>query len=335
MIFGSKKHPIHSLLLISSLAIILTGCGGGGSESDSPTGSSTAITQPSSTPVTATSSSAATSTQSSSSSSSPSSIAKSSAALVSSSSSLSSYARSSRSSSTALEFTEEELIPEPSVQLDLPPSTPDNLLLQAISYNSALIGWQASTDDVALSYYEVRRDGVVIGTTTAAELTFTDIALTPNTYYTYKVRAIDSKGNGSNFSNALITKTLLTATNTSSSGTSSSNSSLSSSVASSFSSVASSNSSSSSSPLTSIALKWLQPTHRENGELMATTDIGGYEIRYYSAKKQTWTIETIANPNTNMIILTGATVGDTYEIATFDTEGLYSRFISLNPQPVQ
>ncbi|AQT61430.1 hypothetical protein B0D95_15930 [Cellvibrio sp. PSBB023] len=68
---------------------------------------------------------------------------------------------------------------------------------------------------------------------------------------------------------------------------------------------------------------------------MALTDIGGYEIRYYSSKKQTWTIETITNPNTNMIILTGATVGDTYEIATFDTEGLYSRFISLNPQPVQ
>ncbi|HEX7764260.1 MAG TPA: fibronectin type III domain-containing protein [Cellvibrio sp.] len=330
MIFGSKKHPIHSLLLISSLAIILTGCGGGGSESDSPTGSSTAIIQPSSTPVTATSSSAATSKSSSSSS-----IAKSSAAQVSSSSSLSSYVRSSRSSSTALEFTEEELIPEPSVQLDLPPSTPDNLLLQAISYNSALIGWQASTDDVALSYYEVRRDGVVIGTTTAAELAFTDIALTPNTYYTYRVRAIDSKGNGSNFSNALITKTLLTATNTSSSGTSSSNSSLSSSVTSSFSSVASSNSSSSSSVLTSVSLKWLQPTHRENGELMAPTDIGGYQIRYYSAEKQAWVIETIANPNTNMIILTGTSTGDTYEIATFDTEGLYSRFISLNPQPVQ
>jgi hypothetical protein len=341
MIFGSKKHPIHSLLLISSLAIILTGCGGGGSESDSPTGSSTAITQPSSTPVTATSSSAATSTPSSSSSSSPSSIAKSSAAQVSSSSS---YVRSSRSSSTAPEFTEEEWIPEPGVQLDLPPSAPDNLLLQAISYNSALIGWQASTDDVALSYYEVRRDGVVIGTSPTQKRNFEDTGLKANTYYTYTVRAIDIAGNRSNFSDALIAKT----TNVTSGGTSSSSSKIStnsssqssisspphsssSSIANESSSTGSSTASSTSSR-NSVRIEWTTPSIRENGEYLELHEIGGYEIRYRPSNSTVYLQEVIMNNNITYYERDDITKDTIFQIAVFDTNGLYSRFIQLTPQ---
>lgn len=345
MIFGSKKHPIHSLLLISSLAIILTGCGGGGSESDSPTGSSTAITQPSSTPVTATSSSAATSTQSSSSSSSTSSIAKSSASLVSSSSSLSSSSISSRDDQkTDMDDYDPPPIEDNQDYVDLPPSAPKALQLDIISSDGVVISWGAATDDVGLSRYEVRRNGITIGTSTAQKRSFEDTGLKANTYYTYTVRAIDIAGNRSNFSDALIAKTTNTTSGSASSSSSkiSTNSSSQSSISSpshnSSSSIANQSSStgssiaSSTSSKNSVRIEWTTPSIRENGEYLELHEIGGYEIRYRPSNSTVYLQEVIMNNNITHYERDDITKDTIFQIAVFDTNGLYSRFIQLTPQ---
>jgi len=58
---------------------------------------------------------------------------------------------------------------------------------------SVQLSWQASTDNVAVTEYEVRRNGSPIAIIQG--LTYTDNDLLPDTGYTYQVRAHDSSGN--------------------------------------------------------------------------------------------------------------------------------------------
>ncbi|HVQ43946.1 MAG TPA: Ig-like domain-containing protein [Candidatus Saccharimonadia bacterium] len=80
------------------------------------------------------------------------------------------------------------------------PSAPTGLTATAISFTQANLNWTAATDNVAVTGYQVFRDGVQIGTATGT--TFSDAALTFNTNYTYTVRAVDAAGNVSLDSNA-------------------------------------------------------------------------------------------------------------------------------------
>ncbi|EPF0317278.1 fibronectin type III domain-containing protein [Enterobacter chuandaensis] len=75
------------------------------------------------------------------------------------------------------------------------PSVPTNLGSTAITASSVSLKWNASTDNVKVSGYQVYRDGELIATTEATS--YQDKALQPKTVYQYQVLAVDSSDNKS------------------------------------------------------------------------------------------------------------------------------------------
>ena len=83
-----------------------------------------------------------------------------------------------------------------------PPSVPTGLASSAITQTTFTLSWTASTDNVAVTGYDVYRNGTLFGsTTTATSLSIT--GLTCNTAYAMTVRAKDAAGNLSALSSAL------------------------------------------------------------------------------------------------------------------------------------
>lgn len=84
------------------------------------------------------------------------------------------------------------------------PSVPGNVTATVQNASSALISWTASTDNVGVTGYEIYRDGVKVGT--SATTSYTDNGLSPETDYSYTVKAFDAAGNLSALSlGALVT----------------------------------------------------------------------------------------------------------------------------------
>ena len=79
-----------------------------------------------------------------------------------------------------------------------PPTAPGNLVATSRRRRVAL-SWTRSTDNVAVAFYVVKRDGVIIGQTTGA--TFTDRGVIRGVTYSYVVTAKDAAGNESASSN--------------------------------------------------------------------------------------------------------------------------------------
>ena len=75
------------------------------------------------------------------------------------------------------------------------PTVPGGLAATAVTLNSLTLVWNSSTDDVAVTAYEVYRDGTSLGTTTTPTFNLTGLA--PNTSYVMTVRARDAAGNWS------------------------------------------------------------------------------------------------------------------------------------------
>ncbi|MHB8586596.1 MAG: PKD domain-containing protein [Thermoplasmatota archaeon] len=71
-----------------------------------------------------------------------------------------------------------------------PPSVPQNLAACGVSGSSVCLSWSASTDDTAVTGYNVYRNGGLVGTT--ADTTYTDTGLARSTTYTYTVSAVDT-----------------------------------------------------------------------------------------------------------------------------------------------
>jgi N-acetylmuramoyl-L-alanine amidase len=69
------------------------------------------------------------------------------------------------------------------------PSVPANLAATALSQTSIKLTWTASTDNVLVTGYEIRRDGAPLATCTTT--TYTDTTVTGDTNYSYEVRARD------------------------------------------------------------------------------------------------------------------------------------------------
>lgn len=98
-----------------------------------------------------------------------------------------------------------------SIRIDgLPPTAPANAKATALADNQISLTWTVSTDNVKVTGYKVYRDGTEVGTTTAAS--YTDTGLTPDTAYSYTVKAFDAAGNLSPASNAAIATTFLAGT---------------------------------------------------------------------------------------------------------------------------
>ncbi len=86
------------------------------------------------------------------------------------------------------------------------PSTPTLLSAIPVAQTQIDVSWGASTDDFLLGGYKVFRDTVQIATTTLT--TYSDFGLTPNTVYTYFIKAFDDSLNVSSSSGSVSTTTL-------------------------------------------------------------------------------------------------------------------------------
>jgi chitodextrinase len=76
-----------------------------------------------------------------------------------------------------------------------PPSPPNGLGAVATGPTTIDLSWQASHDNVGVAKYQVFRGGVKVADVAATA--YTDQGLTPDTTYTYAVRAVDAAGNTS------------------------------------------------------------------------------------------------------------------------------------------
>jgi endoglucanase len=82
-----------------------------------------------------------------------------------------------------------------------PPSTPANLRVTGTTTSSVSLAWDASTDDVGVTGYQLSRGTTVVATVTG--LTYTNTGLSANTTYSYTVRALDASGKQSSASTAV------------------------------------------------------------------------------------------------------------------------------------
>jgi chitodextrinase len=76
------------------------------------------------------------------------------------------------------------------------PSVPSSVKATATSYNAVNVTWKASTDNTAVTGYNILRDGVPVAKV-GATTTYNDTGLAANTAYTYQVQAFDAAGNTS------------------------------------------------------------------------------------------------------------------------------------------
>jgi chitodextrinase len=89
-----------------------------------------------------------------------------------------------------------------------PPSVPTGLVSSNVTANSLTLSWTASTDNVAVSGYQIFRNGLSIGSTSTTS--YTDTGLVASTTYSYTVAASDTSGNVSAQSQPLTATTLST-----------------------------------------------------------------------------------------------------------------------------
>lgn len=86
------------------------------------------------------------------------------------------------------------------------PSIPTNLNFSNVSYTSLTLNWTASTDNVAVTGYNIFKDNVFLATT--SNLAYNVTGLSTNTTYNFKVQAKDAAGNLSGFSTVVSPTTL-------------------------------------------------------------------------------------------------------------------------------
>jgi fibronectin type 3 domain-containing protein len=77
------------------------------------------------------------------------------------------------------------------------PTTPANVTATAASDTSVQVSWAPSTDNVAVTGYDVYRDGGLVATLGAGSGSYLDTGLTPGSTHTYTVDAFDAAANHS------------------------------------------------------------------------------------------------------------------------------------------
>jgi len=87
-----------------------------------------------------------------------------------------------------------------------PPSQPQNLSSPAQTGTTVDLVWDASTDNVGVSYYNIYRDGELVASESSPN--HTAVGLTPATSYDFQVSAVDAAENESTLSDTLSVATL-------------------------------------------------------------------------------------------------------------------------------
>ncbi|HEX3933116.1 MAG TPA: fibronectin type III domain-containing protein, partial [Puia sp.] len=82
-----------------------------------------------------------------------------------------------------------------------PPTTPPNLRVVTTSSTSVTLGWNSSTDNVAVTGYYIYVNGAKSYATAAGDTTFVVSDLDPTQEYSFNVVAVDASGNASIHSN--------------------------------------------------------------------------------------------------------------------------------------
>ena len=86
-----------------------------------------------------------------------------------------------------------------------PPSIPALTSAVAKSATEVDLSWTASTDNVGVAGYQILRNGSVLAS--AVGLAYADTSVSPNTPYTYGIKAFDAAGNYSALSNTILVTT--------------------------------------------------------------------------------------------------------------------------------
>jgi hypothetical protein len=118
--------------------------------------------------------------------------------------------------------------------------------------------------------------------------------LLPNTEYNYRISAGDAAGNWSAATGSLSVRTT--------------------------------------SAITGSKLQWSHPTQRENGQYLELAEIGGYEIRYRLNSLGNYISVTVNGNSTREFALGSIPSNSDFQIAVYDTQGLYSEFVGITPQ---
>src|SRR5690606_36645039 len=175
------------------------------------------------------------------------------------------------------------------------PTKPDNV--KAVGLESRIaVSWAASQDNVAVTGYQIYRNNTKVADVSAAVSMYVDNKVSTGTTYTYTVRARDAAGNWSAQSTGATAKLSSVSTGTG-----------------------------------NVTLRWSTPNARENGEYLELDEIGGFEIRYKMASDTAYTSKIINDNYTNSVTL-NVNGNYQFEIATFDSNGLYSVFVPIQPQ---
>ena len=77
----------------------------------------------------------------------------------------------------------------------------------AFAQTKTQLSWDASTDNVGVTGYNIYRNGAKVGT--SATTSYVDTGLTPDTSYNYSITAVDAAGNESPKSTQITVKTLV------------------------------------------------------------------------------------------------------------------------------
>jgi hypothetical protein len=77
------------------------------------------------------------------------------------------------------------------------PTAPTNFRTTGNTLNGITIAWNASTDNNAVTAYQLTRNGAALTSVSGSTLSFVDSGLTSGTSYTYTVVAMDGAGNSS------------------------------------------------------------------------------------------------------------------------------------------
>lgn len=80
-----------------------------------------------------------------------------------------------------------------------------------------------------------------------------------------------------------------------------------------------------------VYLRWNIPSLREDGTTLDISELGGYEVRYRLLSDTEYTYLSVENAYTNELNLAWLEGTYVFEVAAFDKNGLYSRFIKIAP----